>query len=200
MNQGLWAAAATRYTAYPARDAIRSSEGKLMATKKRNVDLDELVDTMEQPEAYETQWYLDTQTGKLVGVSDEMTMALEDGEDEDEIAADLPDWQKGELEAAKLVMNDAEDRFANVPSFETRECYSLMEDFIMRVKDGHLREKLQIAISGKGAFSRFKDVLANAGPVREQWFAFERECKLQWARDWLESLDIETTWQPKGGA
>jgi Uncharacterised protein family (UPF0158) len=124
-------------------------------------------------------------------------MALEDDEDEEELAADLPDWQKGELEAAKLIMNDAEDRFADVPSFETRECYGLMEDFIARVKDGHLREKLQIAISGKGAFRRFKDVLANAAPVRDQWFAFEQEQKRQWAKDWLESLDIETTWQPK---
>lgn len=167
-----------------------------MATRKLNVHLRDLVDAMEQPEAYETRWYLDTRTGRLLCVSDELTAALENGEDAEQLRARLPDWEAPEVEIAGQIVDDAENRFVNVPSFDTRLCYNLMVEFIAGLGDEDLREKLRIAISGKGAFRRFRDVLAHAGAVREQWLAFDRQRKRRWATDWLESLDITTTWQP----
>ena len=166
-----------------------------MAKKTLNVDIEELVDAMEQPEEFESAWYLDKQTGKLVIVSDDIMRALEDG-DEDEVASDLPDWQEEEFELGKQILNDVEDRFEEVPRFEARESYALMERFVAQVADPNLREKLQIAIMGKGAFGRFKYVLAGVQSIRQQWFDLERETKREWARDWLESLDIETSWRP----
>jgi hypothetical protein len=171
-----------------------------MAIRKLSVHLDDLVDAMEQPEAYETRWYLDTRTGKLLCVSDEITAALENGEDVEELCGDIADRQKPELEVARQILDDVEDRFLDVPSFDTRDCYDLMAHFVAGLDDEGLRQKLQIAIAGKGAFRRFRDVLAGAGAVRDQWFAFEREHKRQWAKDWLESLDIETTWRPRDDA
>jgi hypothetical protein len=38
-----------------------------------------------------------------------------------------------------------------------------MEAFIETVSDWHLQEPLQVAIQGKGAFRRFKDVLTCIG-------------------------------------
>ena len=48
-----------------------------------------------------------------------------------------------------------------------------MEDFIATVEDEHLAELLEVAIDGKGAFRRFKDVLAHYPEERERWFRFK---------------------------
>jgi hypothetical protein len=44
------------------------------------------------------------------------------------------------------------------------------------VSDQPLRERLLIAIDGKGAFRRFKDVLLAFPAERERWFAYRSSC------------------------
>ena len=56
----------------------------------------------------------------------------------------------------------------------SREQYKWMERFVVGVTDEPLRERLVIAIDGKGAFRRFKDVLLNYPTERERWFSLSR--------------------------
>jgi hypothetical protein len=48
-----------------------------------------------------------------------------------------------------------------------------------------LRERLERAIDGKGAFRRFKDVLMSYAPERERWFAFRSERLRVFMEAWL---------------
>ena len=48
-----------------------------------------------------------------------------------------------------------------------------MEDFIATVEGERLAELLEVAIKGKGAFRRFKDVLLNYPEERVRWFEFK---------------------------
>ena len=66
-----------------------------------------------------------------------------------------------------------------------------MEAFVETVKDGHLRELLDVAIAGKGAFRRFKDVMARVPHERERWFRFHRERLDARVRRWLAEHGIE---------
>jgi hypothetical protein len=51
--------------------------------------------------------------------------------------------------------------------------YRDMEDFAVRVRDPQARELLEGALSGRGAFRRFKDLLELDFPeLRGAWFAF----------------------------
>ena len=65
-----------------------------------------------------------------------------------------------------------------------------MEAFIETVPRQHLQELLQVAIQGKGAFRRFKDVLGAYPQERERWFQFHDERLRQRVLDWLEREDI----------
>src|SRR6476659_908036 len=66
-----------------------------------------------------------------------------------------------------------------------------MERFVAHVTDEALRERLIIAIDGKGAFRRFKDVLLNYPAERERWFTF-RSGLLHWNMQvWIEREEIE---------
>jgi hypothetical protein len=174
--------------------------------KRLNVNLDELADAMDQHDEYGmgSKWFLDARDGRVVGVSTECMSAAENEEEgEDDKDSGRPEWQRAEMALARTIAGDTEGRYERIPENETHEAYSLMEDFVGALEDANLQEKLQIAITGKGAFRRFKDVLFRYPEVREQWFEYEKGRKREWAREWLESLDIETTWtEParKGGS
>ena len=65
--------------------------------------------------------------------------------------------------ADRKLENMEENRLLPIPQLETYEKYDWMVDFscdIIGGKDKNLKEKLEIALDGKGAFRRFKDVLA----------------------------------------
>ncbi len=64
-----------------------------------------------------------------------------------------------------------------------------MVEFSETVKDRNLREKLAIALDGKGAFRRFKNVLSDYPEERERWFSFKDERIRQEVIEWLDEID-----------
>ncbi|MGH9105114.1 MAG: UPF0158 family protein [Acidimicrobiales bacterium] len=57
----------------------------------------------------------------------------------------------------------------------SRAAYRDMENFIETVSDEDRADRLSIAISGRGAFRRFKDILARWPGELERWYAFSDE-------------------------
>src|SRR5256885_1192411 len=82
-------------------------------------------------------------------------------------------------------------RYVRVPALESSEGYQIMEDFIATVGDRRLQGLLELAIRGRGAFRRFKDVLAEYPRERERWFAFHDARLRELVLRWLESEGIE---------
>jgi hypothetical protein len=60
-----------------------------------------------------------------------------------------------------------------------------MEWFIGTIADRDRADRLEIAIEGKGAFRRFKDVLARWPDQLERWYTFSEERRRGRARAWL---------------
>jgi hypothetical protein len=91
------------------------------------------------------------------------------------------------------------DHFLRIEPAASREQYKWMERFVVGVEDGALRERLVIAIDGKGAFRRFKDVLLNYPVERERWFTYRGDL-LHWAiQKWLEREKLEPKDPPPWG-
>ena len=153
---------------------------------------------------HEHQYWLDKQTGAVLFVDREIAQSLEWGED----LSNAPAWQHELIEQARRVLrafgelpgeeesDDSErERLVKIPEQESGEAYEVMEEFVETVGNRHLRELLNVALRGKGAFRRFKDVLFNYPKEREQWFEFEdrrrREMIAEWARDEGVEIDFE---------
>jgi len=68
--------------------------------------------------------------------------------------------------------------------------YGDMEQFIANVTDAGQADRLSIAITGRGAFRRFKDVLARWPDDLERWFVFSGERRRGRARAWLAEAGI----------
>lgn len=63
-------------------------------------------------------------------------------------------------------------------------------------RDNRLRALLDVAINGKGAFRRFKDVLQDHPDERERWFAFQKQREDHRILSWLDSEGIEPVASP----
>ncbi len=115
--------------------------------------------------------YLDQQTGKVeVWIDPEFT-----GEEPD---FDLDD-----------------DRWVEVPRREAREAHGAMQDFAASVDEADIQQLLNVALAGKGAFGRFRAVLAAYPDLRTRWEAKDRAALLQRANAWFAELDIEPRYE-----
>jgi hypothetical protein len=169
--------------------------------RRLKVDLSELEVAFDDA-SWERNYYLDLETSKVLMVTEEIRQELERiyeeaiPEDRTDEEADLtpildrlqsPQWEKEALREANQVEEGFGTRYISIPRSESTESYGDMEEFITMVEDEHLVELLEVAINGKGAFRRFKDVLANYPAERERWFHFKdnriRERVLEWLKD-----------------
>jgi Uncharacterised protein family (UPF0158) len=80
-----------------------------------------------------------------------------------------------------------EKRYINVLHMGFRDSYEDMKDFIDSVTKETLQKLLCVAIDGRGAFGRFKDVLRDYEVERQNWFDFAGNRELTRVTEWLES-------------
>ena len=156
--------------------------------KKLKVDLNELVSEMEMGENMELAGYLDTETGEIISMPDEVMRAVEDS---DEAAEALPDWEEDLAEIAEKILSDEKNRFLLIPKRESREGYEIMVAFAESVRGKGLREKLSIALNGRGAFRRFRSVLNDYPDELEKWYKFKDDWMREEAVKWLLLNGIE---------
>jgi hypothetical protein len=109
---------------------------------------------------------------------------------------DLPEWQQQMLLEADQVEAQYGSRYIGVPHADSHEGYRDMEDFVVTVEDERLQDQLWQAISGRGAFRRFRDVLVGHFREQERWYAFKDARLEQRVLDWLASEDIEPIIEP----
>ncbi len=81
----------------------------------------------------------------------------------------------------------------HVEPLGSRVEYGWMAEFTETVGDARLRDRLEVALDGRGAFRRFKNVLLDSPVERERWFAFRDELLRAAAREWLAEQGIEPT-------
>lgn len=97
-----------------------------------------------------------------------------------------------ELEDPVLEMiEDNPERFAYIDPLPSFESYKHMEAFISTVEDPHLKEMLAVAIDGRGAFRRFKDVLYRYPEEEYRWLQFKEQKMTEVAMEFLDSIGVE---------
>jgi hypothetical protein len=85
---------------------------------------------------------------------------------------DLDDEECAELdECGEWIPNG----YYRLPSKREINQYGMMEEFCEIVSNPSIRKQLWEAIDGRGAFSRFRNVIHKNG-LEKQWNRFEHEC------------------------
>ncbi len=158
--------------------------------KKLKIDIDEIAFIMESNDEFGGVTLFDTETGKIVSIPNELMTAVES--DDKETLKDLPDWERDLIGTAESIVNDESGRYVDIPRKPSYEAYDLMVEFASSVTNKHLREKLEIALDGKGAFRRFKNVISDYPDEEKRWFAFKDKRMREEVIEWLNDLGIET--------
>jgi predicted nucleotidyltransferase len=108
--------------------------------------------------------------------------------------AAVPDWQKSAIREAWRVEEHYGTRIVEVAKPDAHEDFRDMEDFVATVGNASLREELERALQGRGAFRKFRNVIHSEFREKEQWFEFKRARLRQHVTEWLTSFDIEPEW------
>lgn len=111
-------------------------------------------------------------------------------------------WPQVAIEYAEEVGQFDEDELEDDERWLWVECegshaaYADMEQFIEGIEDPDRADRMAIAIQGRGAFRRFKDVLSRWPELADQWYAFEEDSQRGRARAWLADEGYEAVPPP----
>lgn len=126
------------------------------------------METAFEHNAPETHSYLDLKNGQVVTIVD----------------------SRPEDDEKRQLIRRSEGRFVHLDPASSREQYRWMERFVQSVTDEALKERLILAIDGKGAFRRFKDVLLSYPVERDRWFTYRANLLHIYINGWLDTQDI----------
>ncbi len=155
-----------------------------------------------QNSSYEISYWLNRETGEVLCSDDwsrSQARQLSSPYDTDDPHIRLAWcllWEDGEVGSEEPSEEEREQVKAimapmvSIPRAESYEEYNLMVEFAATVRDRHLRELLEVALDGRGAFHRFKNVLARYPEERQRWFAFHDEDLRRQIDAWLEQVGL----------
>lgn len=152
-----------------AEDLLCLLRGKPLAGRVVPVDLDMLGSELEGDLTMSTGGYIDLHTGEVY--DDDATDPMMVGDD------------------AAIDVEGQPDRWLRFDRTGSREGWRDMAIFAERQRDAALRERLERAIEGRGAFRRFRD-LVHDEDLADQWYAFSTDRRLGRAREFLASRGI----------
>jgi hypothetical protein len=106
----------------------------------------------------------------------------------------------GDQENARIAEADANPDLVKIAPVTTDVRYSIMSDFIGSVEDINFAGRLRTAISGKGAFKRFRETVDEDDAMRRRWMAYRTKRHYHIALDWLHGLNADLAKYSLAGA
>ncbi len=149
----------------------------------------DLTDSLDMVSEESAAW-LDLQTGRVLIIYEDLTRAIEEGEDD----AAISEWG-ADYVAATRAIEAGDKRYIALPDkFEFHE-YRYMERFIGMIEDATSADQLWRAIKGKGAFRYFKDTAERLGVI-DQWYRYRDDAMNQFMLDWAKANNVAVDQSP----
>ena len=141
--------------------------------KKSPINLGELETALEDQNELELHSYwLDTETGEVIFLTDDL-------DEQDELREQIEE--------------NAAGRFVSIEPIDSHEGFRVMTDFVDALPPTRLREKLERALNSPKPFRRFKDALYENKAIQEKWYEFHDKAVERFALEWLADLGIEVS-------
>jgi hypothetical protein len=97
----------------------------------------------------------------------------------------------GDQENTRIAEADANPDMKKVAPVTTEVRYGIMSDFIGLVEDINVAGRLRTAISGKGAFRRFREAVDEDDTLRRRWLGYRTKRHYHLALDWLHANELK---------
>ena len=96
----------------------------------------------------------------------------------------------GDQENARIAEAEGNADMKKVTPVTTEVRYGIMSDFISLVEDINVAGRLRSAISGKGAFRRFREAVDEDDTLRRRWLGYRTKRHYHLALDWLHAHEL----------
>ena len=152
-----------------AEDLLAGLRREPLSDRVVPVDLDMLSTVLEGAVDLSLGGYVDLRTGEVYdGIATDPMMVGED---------------------AAIDVEEEPDRWLRVSLAGSRQAWQDMAAFAERQQDEAIRERLERAIEGRGAFSRFRDAVHGEN-LSDQWYTFSADRQMGRAREFLADNGI----------
>ncbi|MBP7222336.1 MAG: hypothetical protein KBA50_03710 [Sedimentibacter sp.] len=151
------------------------------------VNVKEIAERMDM-QLDEWLYFLDKRTGEIFEVEERFLRIAEELDEDDNLDKYL-DWEKNTIQCA-IKFYQEEKHYISLPSKYDIHEYQIMEDFIDSLTNTSHINSLERAITGEGAFRRFKDTINYLG-IEKRWYDFKRKVLEKIAIEWCEDNDLE---------
>lgn len=150
------------------------------------ISLKAIADKMEEA-SEEWQCYLNKDTGEFVDVQVEHLGIAEELDEGDDLSK-YADWERDGINRAIEILENW-DSYKRLPTQYDIHEYNIMRDFAYSQTDERNGARLENALSGSGAFRRFKDAVRNTD-IDDSWYDFRADAFLTQAKEWCEHNNI----------
>ncbi|MDQ6824670.1 MAG: UPF0158 family protein [Candidatus Eremiobacteraeota bacterium] len=96
----------------------------------------------------------------------------------------------GDQETARIAEAQTNPDMRKIAPVTTDVRYGIMSDFIGLVEDINVAGRLRSAISGKGAFRRFREAVDEDDSLRRRWLSYRTKRHYLLALDWMHKLGL----------
>ena len=145
------------------------------------VKLKDIIDALESA-GDEHSFWLDRETGEVRRLTDEVV----DFAEEETPLEEIPERMRADVEAARLVQDDTEHRYLELPGKLDIHDLDIMDCFASTLKDEKTQREIKHGIRGSDASQNFKRLLSEHS-LRDAWQKFHdarlREIAVQWCED-----------------
>lgn len=128
--------------------------------------------------------FLNKKDGSIISIDAEEMEAAKDNEP----IETFPDWQQDIIREAKIILTT--DEYIALPTnFEIHE-YVILKNFCKSIEDQRVKNIMSKTIKGKGAFSRFKELIYRFN-IEMDWFVYREEALKKIAIDWCKKNNFD---------
>jgi hypothetical protein len=147
--------------------------------KKLRVDMRGLLDGLQTSDHDPMRYYFDLETGEVIDIL-------------------VPDYDDTFEDGDRQRIETQPDRFKRVPNVPGRRQYRWMEEFVDGLDEADVGDKLRIALAGRGAFGRFREVLHQWPDLQERWYSTRQQLLVDEGVEWLSTLEIDPQYDIPG--
>lgn len=155
--------------------------------KKLKIDLELLYQSFVFENEDLCKEYLDTDTGDIINIPEEIIKIIEEEADE----KNLEDWQKELLVEAYAVAADNKERYILIPNINPSYLDGALESFIENIDSDSLKDKLTTTLNEEVPMRSFKNVLCDYPDELDLWYSYEEQKGKEYVIDWLRERNIQ---------
>ncbi|WP_326908702.1 hypothetical protein [Sedimentibacter sp. MB31-C6] len=134
------------------------------------------------------RYFLDIRTAEIFEI-EERFLEIAEESDEDDNFDEYLDWEKNDIHDGISFFQEQEYYISLPSKFDIHEC-QIMEDFIDSLTNESYINRLERAITGRGAFRRFKDTINYLG-IEKNWYDFKEKALEKKLIEWCKDNDLE---------